>query len=103
MSFKALLFVQDKCSPCHRSIAALTDAFTQSDFIKVTPYKDEYGNKTEEAAKYSIETTPTLLLLHSSGSELRRVQGSSKMSPIFFSRVARYLNEENKKEAGSAS
>ena len=103
MTFRALLFVQDKCEPCHRSIAALTDAFEKSDFIQITPYKDQQGNKTKEAAEYNIEATPTLVLLRPSGSELSRVKGSSRMPPAFFSRVARFLNEVNEKERAITS
>jgi hypothetical protein len=97
-SFKALLFVQDKCEPCHRTIAALSDAFDKSDFIEITPYRDQSGNKTEEAIAYKIEATPTLVVVRPGGSELSRVKGSSKMPAVFFSKLARFLNEVNEKE-----
>lgn len=103
MTFKALLFVQDNCDPCHRSLNALLAAYEKSDFIEVTQFKDQQGNKTKEATHYNIEATPTLVLVRPSGAELSRVKGSTKMPPALFSRVALFLNEVNEKERAIAS
>lgn len=94
-SFRALLFVQDTCEPCHRTLRALNNAFDKTDYIQVTAYKDEKGVKTAEAKRYGVEVTPTLVLVRPSGAELSRVKGSSGMPPVFFSKLARYLNEAN--------
>lgn len=95
MSFKALLFVQDKCEPCHRTLASLNDAFDQSPYIEITPYKDSEGNKTEQAESYNVTVTPTIVVLHPSGTELGRFKGSSQMPSAFFSKLARFLNTAN--------
>lgn len=95
MSFKALLFVQDKCEPCHRTLASLNDAFDQSPYIEITPYKDSEGNKTSEAEAYKVSVTPTVVVVRPSGSELGRFKGSSQMPPAFFSKLARFLNNAN--------
>lgn len=97
-NFKALLFVQDKCEPCHRALNSLAEAFDKSDFIEITPYKDNDGNKTEEAQRYGVEVTPTLVVVRPSGSELSRFKGSTNMPPVFFSKLARFLNGANEKE-----
>lgn len=97
MSFKALLFVQEKCDPCHRTITALNNAFEKSEFIEITDYKDGQGNKTRQAKQYQIEATPTLVLIRPSGLELSRIKGSRNMPAVFFSKLARYLNEANQK------
>lgn len=95
MSFKALLFVQDKCEPCHRTLNALKQAYDKSDFIQVTQYKDPDGNKTQEAETYSVSVTPTVVVVRPSGTELGRFKGSSQMPPAFFSKLARFLNNAN--------
>jgi thioredoxin-related protein len=102
-SFKALLFVQDKCEPCHRALNALSDAFDKSEFIEITAYKDRDGNKTEQARHYNIEATPTLVLVRPSGVELSRIKGSTKLPAVVFSKVARFLNEVNAKERVTAA
>lgn len=95
MSFKALLFVQDKCEPCHRTLTALHNAFDQSPYIEITPYKDSEGNKTNQAESYNVTATPTVVVVRPSGSELGRFKGSSQMPPAFFSKLARFLNNAN--------
>ncbi len=94
-SFKALLFIQDNCNPCHNVLKALGNAFDKSEYIQVTPYRDGDGNKTEVAETYGVEVTPTLVVVRPSGTELGRFKGSSNMPPAFFSKLARYLNGAN--------
>lgn len=103
MSFKALLFVQDKCEPCHRTLAALGNAFEKSSYIQVTAYKDPNGNKTKEAEDYKVTVTPTVVVVRPSGSELGRFKGSSQMPPAFFSKLARFLNNANDEQKGEDS
>lgn len=97
-SFKALLFVQEKCEPCHRTITALNNAFEKSKFIEITDYKDKEGNKTDKARQYQIEVTPTLVVIRPSGTELSRFKGSSNMPAVFFSKLARFLNGANEQK-----
>jgi len=98
MSFKALLFVQDKCEPCHRTLDALSQSFEKSDYIEVTSYKDEDGNKTSQAEQYNVSVTPTVVVLRPSGTELGRFKGSSQMPPAFFSNLAVFLNNANNEQ-----
>jgi hypothetical protein len=98
-SFKALLFVQDNCTPCHRTLSALDDAFEKSTYIQVTPYKDDQGRKTKPAEDLQIDATPTVVVVRPSGSELGRFKGSSNMPPVFFSKLARFLNNANDEQA----
>jgi glutaredoxin len=95
-SFKALLFVQDRCDPCTRTKQALRDAFDQSEHIEVIPFKDDEGLKTDTAKDYSIEVTPTLILVRPDGSEINRFKGSKNLPAVFLSKVARFLNGANK-------
>jgi protein-disulfide isomerase len=95
MSFKALLFVQEKCEPCHRTLKALQDAYDKSDYIEVTDYKDKVGNKTDLARQYGVEVTPTLVVVRPGDSVVNRVQGSQRMPSVFFSKLARTLNAVN--------
>jgi glutaredoxin len=94
-SFKALLFVQDRCEPCVRAKQALRDAFDQSEHIEVVPFKDDDGLKTETAKDYGIEVTPTLVIIRPDGSEINRFKGSKSLPAVFLSHVARYLNGAN--------
>lgn len=96
-NFKALLFIQDKCEPCHKTIRSLRHAFDKSEFIEIADYKNAEGEKTLQAKRYNIEATPTLVLIRPSGAELSRIKGSSNMPPVFFSKLARYLNEVNQR------
>jgi hypothetical protein len=103
MSFKALLFVQDKCEPCHRTLNALNQSYDKSEFIQVTPYKDADGNKTQDAEAYSVSVTPTVVVIRPSGTELGRFKGSSQMPPAFFSKLARFLNNANDEQEREAN
>ena len=94
-SFKALLFVQDRCEPCTRTKYALRDAFDQSEHIEVIPFKDDDGLKTDAAKDYSIEVTPTLIIVRPDGSEINRFKGSKNLPSVFLSKVARFLNRAN--------
>ena len=66
-SFSGLLFLQDRCEPCVRTKQALSDAFDQSEHIKLIPFKDDAGLKTDIARDYGIEVTPTLILVRPDG------------------------------------
>ena len=95
MSFSGLLFVQDKCEPCIRTKQALRDAFDKTEHIKVIPFKDDAGLKTDIARGFGIEVTPTLILLRPDGSEINRFKGSKDLPAVFLSKVARFLNGAN--------
>jgi hypothetical protein len=94
-SFKAFLFIQDRCEPCNRAKQALRDAFDQSDHIELIPFKDDEGLKTTIARDYSIEVTPTLIIVRPDGSEINRFKGSKNLPAVFLSKVARFLNTAN--------
>ena len=95
MSFEGLLFVQDRCEPCSRTKQALRDAFDKSEHLKVIPYKDDEGLRTSLAREYSIDVTPTLVLVRPDGSEINRFKGSKNLPAAFLSKVARFLNGAN--------
>lgn len=95
MNFNGLLFVQERCEPCAKAKQALRDAFDQSEYLKVVPFKNEEGLRTQLAKEYSIEVTPTLVLVRPDGSEINRFKGSKNLPAVFLSKVARFLNGAN--------
>jgi len=95
MSFSGLLFVQDQCEPCVRTKQALRDAFDQTEYIKVVPFKDDAGLKTDIAKDFGVELTPTLILIRPDGSEINRFRGNKELPAVFLSKVARFLNGAN--------